>query len=163
MVPPCAAGRKAKADDFACLMRVLGAFDRSHFELKAMLAAGHSRHACARRWIALITAVMLAACTSLRTIPIEAGRVPEGVEPGDTVVVTTRRGEKLQFEVVRLDSDALVGEDTRVAFEDIAELQVEKPAPAKSVGLFAGGVVAVIAVVVGIVLLIAANIPATGG
>lgn len=86
-------------------------------------------------------AVMLTACTSLRTVPVEAGRAPEGIEPGDKVVVTTLRGEKLEFEVVRLDADALVGEQTRVAFDDIATLEVEELDPeATGAALFAGGV-----------------------
>jgi hypothetical protein len=164
MVTPCAAGRKVKADDFTCLLHFLGACSCPHFELKAMLALGQSRHPSARRWIALTTAVMLAACTSLQTVPIEAGRAPEGVAPGDTVTVNTARGETLEFEVVRVDSDALVGEDTRVAFEDIATLEVEKPEPVKTVGLVAGGVVTTIVVVLGaLALVLAAGLTATGG
>ena len=111
----------------------------------------------------MITAVMLAACTSLQTVPIEAGRAPEGVGPGDEVTVTTMRGEKLEFEVVRVDADALVGEDAQVAFEDIATLEVERPAPGKSAGLVAGGLAIVIAVAVGVFFFIVTNIPPTGG
>lgn len=128
-----------------------------------MLSLGHSVHARARRWMALITAVALAACTSLQAVPIEAGRAPEGVGPGDTVTVTTVRGEKIEFEVVRVDADALVGADAQVAFEDIATLEVTKPAPGKTAGLIGGGVAIVAAIVVGLLLFIAANIPATGG
>jgi hypothetical protein len=164
MVTPCTAGRKVKADDFACLLRFLGGSNCPHFELKAMLAPAQSRHPCARNSIALMTAAMLAACTSLQTVPIEAGRAPEGVAPGDTVTVTTARGEKLEFEAVRVDCDALVDEDTRVAFEDIAALEVEKPEPVKTVGLVAGGVVTTIVVVLGaLALVLAAGLTATGG
>ena len=107
---------------------------------------------------------MLAACTSLRTVPIEAGRAPEGVAPGDTVTVMSVRGEKLEFEVDRLDPDALVGEDTRVAFADIAALEVEKPEPVRTVGLVAGGVVTTILVVLGaLALVLAVSLTATGG
>jgi hypothetical protein len=74
----------------------------------------------------------------------------------------TVRGEKIEFEVVRVDADALVGEDAQVAFKDIATLEVKKPAPGKTAGLVAGGVVTVVAVVVGLLLFIAASIPATG-
>jgi hypothetical protein len=106
-----------------------------------MNASCRSRLARTRRWIALLTAVALAACTSLRTVPIEAGRAPVGVAPGDTVVVTTVAGEKLEFEVVRIDRDALIGADARVAFEDIATLQVEEIDPSKTGGaIFAGGI-----------------------
>jgi endonuclease YncB( thermonuclease family) len=129
-----------------------------------MLLLGHSVTARLRRWTALITALALAACTSMQPVPIEAGRAPEGVAPGDTVTVTTVRGEKLEFEVVRLEPDALVGQETRVAFEDIATLEVEKPAPVKTVGLIAGSVVTTIIVVVGaFALVLAAGLTATGG
>jgi hypothetical protein len=122
-----------------------------------MPALGSARRACRRRWIALIIAVTLAACTSLRTVPVEVGQAPEGIGPGDRVTVTTVRGEKLQFEVVRLDADALVGEDVRVAFEDIATLEVEETDPAKTGGAVLGGVaVVVIGALVALVALIAA-------
>lgn len=128
-----------------------------------MPTPGPSRHAGTRAWIALITAAMLAACTSLRSVPIEAGRVPEGVGAGDKVMVTTVRGEKLEFEVVRLDADALVGEDTRVAFEDIATLAVEEIDPEKTGGaLFAGGVATLILTLVAVGALLAAVGPPPG-
>ena len=105
----------------------------------------------------MITAVMLAACTSLRPVPLEAGRVPEGIGPGDKVTVTTVRGEKLEFEVVRLEADALVGEDTRVAFEDIATLEVEETDPEKTVGaILASSAVVVIGALLALGALIAA-------
>jgi hypothetical protein len=78
--------------------------------------------------------------------------------------VTTVRDEELEFEVVRIDPDALVGEDTRVAFADIATLEVEKPAPVKTVGLIAGSVVTTILVVVGaLALVLVTSLTATGG
>lgn len=105
----------------------------------------------------MITAVMLAACTSLRPVPLEAGRAPEGIGPGDKVTVTTVRGEKLEFEVVRLEADALVGEDTRVAFEDIATLEVEETDPEKTVGaILASSAVVVIGALLALGALIAA-------
>ena len=140
-----------------------GRLGSPHLKSQVMIAPGPRRHAYLRRSIALITAVMLAACTSLQAVPIEAGRAPEGVGPGDTVTVTTVRGEEIEFEVVRVDADALVGEDAQVAFKDIATLEVKKPAPGKTAGLIAGGVVTVVAIVVGLFLFIAASIPATGG
>jgi hypothetical protein len=132
-------------------------FGRPHFELQAVTAPEQFGRASLRRSTALAVALMLAACTSPRTVPLEVGRAPEGVGPGDTVMVTTVRDQKLQFEVVRVDADALVGEDVRVAFEEIAALEVEQTDPAKTGGAIFGGVaVVVIGALLALGLLIAA-------
>jgi hypothetical protein len=122
-----------------------------------MNASCRSRLARTRSWIALLTAVALAACTSLRTVPIEAGRAPAGVAPGDKVVITTVAGEQLEFEVVRLDPDAVIGADARVAYEDIAALQVEEIDASKTGGaIFGGGMATFIVLLVALSALVAA-------
>ena len=124
-----------------------------------MCLAGYSRPARPRAWIALITAVVLSACTSVRTVPIEPGRAPEGVAPGDKVMATTVDGEKLEFDVVRIDADALVGKDARVPFEDIAALEVEEADTARTIG---GSVVAGVAAFLAVLLLLGAMIITPG-
>jgi hypothetical protein len=140
-------------------------FDRAADGLQPRVAARarnpQPRHRRPRASISVFAAAALVACTSLRTVPLEPGRAPQGIEAGDEVVVTTVRGEKLEFEIVRVDIDALVGEHDRVAFADIATLEVEEIEREKTGGvLFAGGVAALILGLLAVgALLVAAGLP----
>ncbi|HEY4645746.1 MAG TPA: hypothetical protein VIH25_05645 [Steroidobacteraceae bacterium] len=84
-----------------------------------------------QRVIALIVTLnfILTACTSLQGVPLPGPDQPSAtpaVKVGETVEVTTRAGEKLRFKVTSVETDALVGEEVRVAYADMASLQVER-------------------------------------
>ena len=90
-----------------------------------------------QRVVAVMLALVLvgtSACTSLKAVPLSVGgaSVP-AVEVGDRVVVTKKSGEKQEFEVTAVESDALVG-DTRIAYEDIAMLKVKSVDKGKTAG-----------------------------
>lgn len=101
----------------------------------------------------LVLASLLVACTSSRTIDVGApSALAEEVHPGDQVAITTREGQELQFEVVRVERDALVGTTERVSLDDIAQLEVTRLSPARTAGL-AGGSMLLVVVVAGLVFL----------
>jgi hypothetical protein len=63
----------------------------------------------------LVLASFVVACTTTRTIDVGTpSALAEEVHPGDRVAVTTRDGQELAFEVVRVEQDALVGATERV-------------------------------------------------
>ena len=74
-------------------------------------------------------------------------------------MVTTVDGEKLKFDVVRIDADALIGKDARVALEDIAALGVEETDAARTVG---GSVIAGVAAFLALLLLLGAMVITPG-
>lgn len=91
--------------------------------------------------------LVLQGCTSLQTVAVPgeaAGRV--AVEIGETVVVTTRTGQVQRFKVSEVADDALVGNDVRIAYVDMASLQALRPDKGKTMTVWA---------VVGVVLIVA--------
>jgi hypothetical protein len=78
----------------------------------------------------LSVAVFLATgCTSLQNVPLsqaQQGSARPNVEVGESVVVTKKDGAKEKFKVSAVNDDALVGQNVRVPYGDIASLQVER-------------------------------------
>ncbi len=87
-----------------------------------------------RNWkrpaVLLTVAVFLATgCTSLQNVPLaqsQQGSAKPNVEVGESVVVTKKDGAKQKFKVSAVNDDALVGQNVRVPYGDIASLQVER-------------------------------------
>ena len=87
----------------------------------------------------LLLASFVVACTTTRTIDVGTpSAFAEEVHPGDRVAITTRDGQELAFEVVRVEEDALVGATERVQRDEIAKLEVTRLSPARTAGLAAG-------------------------
>ena len=94
----------------------------------------------------VITCFLLTSCTSLQGVPLPGPDQPTAtpaVKVGETVEVTTRAGETKRFKVTAVESDALVGDNVRVAYKDMTSLQVERSDGAKTgmVAWIVGGVV----------------------
>lgn len=84
-------------------------------------------------------ALVVASCTTTRPIdPGAPARIVEEVQPGDRVKITTRDGRELEFEVVTVEPDALVGAEQRVARGEIANLEVTQTSVAKTSALVGG-------------------------
>ena len=87
-----------------------------------------------KNWSRAVTSLSVAAflatgCTSLQTVPVaqtQQGSVRPNVEVGESVVVTKKDGAKQKFKVSAVNDDALVGQNVRVPYADIASLQVER-------------------------------------
>jgi hypothetical protein len=91
--------------------------------------------------------LFLQGCTSLQAVVVPgeaAGRV--AVEIGETVEVTTRTGQEQRFRVTEVADDALVGNEVRIAYVDMASLQALRPDKGKTMTVWA---------VVGVVLIVA--------
>lgn len=84
-------------------------------------------------------ALVVASCTTTRPIdPGAPASLVEEVQPGDRVKITTRDGRELEFEVVTVEPDALVGAEQRVARGEIANLEVTQTSVAKTSALVGG-------------------------
>ena len=83
--------------------------------LRSILAAG----------LVLFT---LAGCTTLEYVPINRSKPEElksQLKVGETVHIRLQNGDEWQFRIVGLEADAIVGRDTRIAYEDIDLLEVK--------------------------------------
>jgi hypothetical protein len=84
-----------------------------------------------QRVIALvcITSFLATSCTSLLQVSIPSAETTATAPPvqvGDSVVVTTKAGGKEKFEVTAIEPTALVGQDVRVPYADMASLGVKQ-------------------------------------
>jgi len=81
-----------------------------------------------KRAAALVTiaAFLATGCTSLQTVPLTPGASHPDVKSGEAVVVTKKDGSKQSFTVLKVEDDALVGHDTRVAYADMSSLEVKR-------------------------------------
>jgi hypothetical protein len=83
-----------------------------------------------QRSAALITvlAFLVSGCTTLENVPLTHSdqhiNRPD-IKVGESVVVTKKDHSKQKFIVTSVDSDALVGKDARVGFDDMASLDVQ--------------------------------------
>ena len=104
---------------------------------------------------ALISAITLAGCTSLKTVrPVVPGEPPpRAVQPGDDVVVLTRDGASARFVVQQVEGETLIAADgRRFAGSDVVRVEREESNRPKTIGLIAaiaGAVFGVVAISVG--------------
>jgi hypothetical protein len=96
----------------------------------------------------LVTVSYLAGCANLQNVPLGQSIVHPEVEVGESVVVTTKTGEKKTFTVTAVENDALVGSNARVPYAEMARLDVERGGmtPGKRGLLIGAAVLGVIAV-----------------
>ncbi len=89
--------------------------------------------------VVLIAAFMAMSCTSYKVVePPGIENIENRVKKGDTIRVVTTDGRDVKFKVTAVTSDAIVGENQRVLFSDIATLERQEVSTAKTVGLVGG-------------------------
>ena len=71
----------------------------------------------------LAVAIMCIGCAPTQSVRPLPEFVDEAIEPGDKVIITTRSGEVIEFVVRGVTNSMLIGDDHRVALEDIDTLQ----------------------------------------
>ena len=95
----------------------------------------------------LICAIMLGSCTYFKMVKPED--MPDGLKPGDTVKIVTKDGRDVEFKIVTITPEGLVGtpvssvgtaeasevKGQRVEFVEIAKLGKREFSLAKTVGL----------------------------
>ncbi|MDO8543374.1 MAG: hypothetical protein Q7S40_23290 [Opitutaceae bacterium] len=92
----------------------------------------------------LCAGVFLSGCTTLQNVPfpIQPGQSVI-VRVGDEIKVRTKAGEVRQVDIVEIQADAFVGKGGRVAFDDIAVLEVQRIDKVRTALLF--GLIVVVA------------------
>jgi hypothetical protein len=104
------------------------------------MAVGLSDWSWLRRGVALVVLVaMVVGCTSTRTLDVEAPTsFADQIQVNDRVRIVTVDGRILAFDVVQVETDAVVGPDQRVERDEIAELEITRFSPARTAGLVGG-------------------------
>jgi len=111
-----------------------------------------------KRAIALLSvfAFLSTGCTSLQPVALNQSATSVArpdVKSGESVVVTKKDGTKQTFTVLKVEDDALVGHNTRVAYADMSSLEVKR----------ADGSTGKTALIIGAVVLGVAGIAAASG
>ena len=84
-----------------------------------------------KRAIALLTvaAFLTTGCTSLQNVPLtqrDQTIARPDVKVGESVVVTKKDGAKQKFTVTSVEDSALAGKNVRIAYADMASLDVQR-------------------------------------
>lgn len=106
------------------------------------------RRPLTRTIAAIVLAAILFGCTTTRTVDVRGLSGIEGlareVEARDRVMVKTHDGRELEFEVIRVEADALVGVTERVERNEIEELEVTRVDELRTAGGLGGGTLAIL-------------------
>lgn len=88
-----------------------------------------------------IAAFLTTGCTSLQNVQ------RSDVKAGETVVVTKKDGVKQKFKVLKVEDDALVGQDVRISYADISSLEAQRAgAPSKKALIIGAAVLGAVAI-----------------
>jgi hypothetical protein len=88
--------------------------------------------------LVVLTTFLTTGCASLQPA------TPANVQVGESIVLKTNSGETRKFKVTGVEADALVGENVRVPYADIASLEVRREGEHK---MKPGVVIAIVAAV----------------
>ena len=108
-----------------------------------------------KRATALLTVVafLTAGCTSLQNVPLsqngQSVQRPD-IKAGESVVVTKKDGKKQKFKVLKVEDDALVGQNVRISYADMASLEAQRAdgGPSKKALLIGGAVLGAVVIAV---------------
>jgi len=99
-----------------------------------------------KRAVALLTVAtfLTTGCTSLQNVPLaqDAGHTRPDIKAGESVVVTKKDGAQQKFKVLKVEDDALVGHNVRIAYADMVSLEAQRADGAHgNKALIIGGIV----------------------
>ncbi len=108
-----------------------------------------------KRATALLTVVafLTTGCTSLQNVPLsqngQSVQRPD-VKAGESVVVTKKDGAKQKFKVLKVEDDALVGQNVRISYADMASLEAQRAdgSPSKKALIIGGAVLGAVVIAV---------------
>lgn len=100
--------------------------------------------------LVFLVATSLVGCTSLRAIERPVSSIPSELEAGDRVRIETLSGKTYELLVSSLSESALVGKaddgkSWKVPYRQIRSIRVEEPSAAKTAGLSAFILLAIVA------------------
>lgn len=106
-----------------------------------------------KRATALLTVIafLTTGCTSLQNVPLsqsgQSAQRPD-IKAGESVVVTKKDGTKQKFKVLKVEDDALVGQDVRISYADMSSLEAQRSdgAPSNKALLIGGLVLGAVAI-----------------
>jgi uncharacterized protein YcfL len=83
-----------------------------------------------KRAVALLTVAtfLTTGCTSLQNVPLAQGasNTRPDIRAGESVVVTRKDGTQQKFKVLKVEDDALVGHNVRIAYADMSSLDAQR-------------------------------------
>ena len=102
--------------------------------------------------IVLVMCLLLASCT-----PYTVVQIPDNIESeiheGDTVKIVTKDGRDLEFKVVSVTLEGVIGENQQVIrFSDVAKLEKREVSAIKTAGLIVLGLAALLGIILGIAI-----------
>ena len=108
-----------------------------------------------KRATALLTVVafLTTGCTSLQNVPLsqngQSVQRPD-IKAGESVVVTKKDGAKQKFKVLKVEDDALVGQNVRISYADMASLEAQRAdgSPSKKALIIGGAVLGAVVIAV---------------
>ena len=108
-----------------------------------------------KRATALLTVVafLTTGCTSLQNVPLsqngQSVQRPD-IKAGESVVVTKKDGAKQKFKVLKVEDDALVGQNVRINYADMASLEAQRAdgSPSKKALIIGGAVLGAVVIAV---------------
>ena len=103
--------------------------------------------------ILLTVLLTSASCVTHESIPPAPGNIQALIQPGDKVRVVTKDNEETEFVVVEVTDEAIVGENEKILFADIEEVEEVKTSNLIKVAFIA----VLLAVVVAAALLTSAS------
>jgi hypothetical protein len=111
--------------------------------------------------VVLIICLLVASCTSYKVVQI-SDNIGSDIHEGDRVKIVTKDGRDLEFKVVSVTSEGVIGDNQQVIrFSDVAKLEKQEVSAAKTAGL-AGGIVLGLAALFVILLAVAVSAALSG-
>ena len=108
--------------------------------------------------IAFFVSLCLVGCTSMKAVDVPSSGAAPQFSVGDTIRISTKEGASYKLKVTELSGNTVSGTDEsgkriKVAFDQIAAVQIEKRNVAKTAGagIGAGLLIAAVLFVVGII------------
>lgn len=102
--------------------------------------------------IVLVMCVLLSSCTSYKVVQIP-DNIESEIHEGDTVKIVTKDGRDLEFKVVSVTSEGVIGENQQVIrFSDVAKLEKREVSAIKTAGLIVLGLAALFGIILGIAI-----------
>ena len=102
--------------------------------------------------VVLIICLLLTSCTSYKVVQIP-DNIESEIHEGDIVKIVTKDGRDLEFKVVSVTSEGVIGENQQVIrFSDVAKLEKREVSAIKTAGLIVLGLAALLGIILGIAI-----------
>lgn len=86
-------------------------------------------------FILFIASLISVSCASHTAVYPDPVNIKSVIKPGDTVIVMTKDNQETEFVVTEVTDEAIVGENQKVLFTDIAKLQEQTVSAGENFGI----------------------------